>query len=209
MKTKLLASAVLAALFVAPVQAQQTYIGLDLGVASVDRSSEQSRDLDAALAITGAPLATSTVEQRSGLFRVHLGHFISDNLSLELGYFSSGSFDGSYSAGGERIKTETKISGFDVSANYYIGNFFVKGGLHNTKADFDAKSDSGDSVSFDKTSTGLLLGLGYQNQLAENLDYRISYTYMNGIKTPSLSTIFGRENDQDFGFLTAGLIYKF
>lgn len=210
MKTKLLASAVLAALFVAPVQAQQTYFGLDLGVASVDRSSEQSRDLDAALLITDALLVTSKVDQRSTTFRVHLGYFITDDVALEIGYFSTGSFDGTYSAStGQNVKTETQLSGFDVSANYYIGGFFLKGGLHNTKADFKATDVYGSS-GFDKSTTGLLLGLGYQNKLAKNLDYRLSYTYLNGVETPSLSTyIFNDYNKQDFGFLAAGLVYKF
>lgn len=204
MKTKLLASAVLAALFVAPVQAQQTYFGLDLGVSSVDRDKELNRDLADLQDVLGGAAVSGKLDQSTSVFRIHAGHFVMDNLAIEAGYFKTGSYDGTYRvlsglAVGTRITSSVEVTGFDISANYFIGGFYVKGGLHNSKVESEARV-LGESFSDDESGTGFLFGLGYQGSFSEELGYRVSYTYMDSI---------AGESDVNSGNFTAGLIYKF
>jgi opacity protein-like surface antigen len=204
MRTKLLASAVLAAMFVEPVQAQQSYFGLDLGVASVDRDKELKRDLaDLQDAFDGAAVS-GKLDQSSSVFRIHVGHFVTDNLALEAGYFKTGSYDGTYRvlsgpAVGTRISTSVEVTGFDISANYFVGGFYVKGGLHSSKIDFEARA-LGVTISDDESGTGFLLGAGYQGLFTDQFGYRLSYTYMDSI---------AGESDVNSNSFAAGLIYKF
>ncbi|AEG32147.1 outer membrane protein [Thiomicrospira cyclica] len=204
MKTKLLASAVLAALFVAPVQAQQTYIGLDLGVASVDRDKELKETLRF-LRDEAEGDVSGKLDQGSSVFRIHVGHFVTDNLALEAGYFKTGSYDGTYRVlsgdfAGLRLRSSVEVSGFDISANYFFGDFYIKGGLHSSKIDFEIKAPGGISISNDESGTGFLLGAGYQGALTDQVGYRLSYTYMDSI---------AGESDVNSSIFAAGLIYKF
>lgn len=161
MKTKLLASAVLAALFVAPVQAQQTYFGAGLAQVNFEVSAFG----------LSADLGNTTVGS------LIVGYDLHPNFAVEAMAATSLS-DAEKSFGDTKLTTSINSAfGFYGVGKYQFDNGFeVFAKLGMTRADLKLKvTDSDGSMSETDSGSDISGGIGANYHATESIMLRAEY----------------------------------
>jgi hypothetical protein len=172
----------LAAMAVGVAQAQMS-VGVEGGSARTSLGAATA-DIDSFYEDLFQSPATASYDKSVATFRIFGGMAVNAKTNVEGGYVNFGDANINVQTNffGINIAQQATIanSGFDVSALYqpFDNGFYVKGGLHATKSEFDVKTyvaGSLDSVvSGSESGVGLLYGLGYQAAVAEGLNVRAS-----------------------------------
>ena len=198
----------LAAMAVGVAQAQY-FAGVEVGSARTSLGSATSEIESFYVDLFQSP-ATASYDKSVTSFRIFGGTALNSKTNIEVGYVNFGDANINVQTNfvGFNIAQQVTFanSGFDVSALYqpFDNGFYVKGGLHATKSEFDVKTfvnSSLDSVvSGSESGVGLLYGLGYQAAVAEGLNVRASIVrYQN----------LGGESDSEMDFISLGVSKSF
>lgn len=139
-------------------------------------------------------------------YRVFLGYTLNENVAFELGYFGTDNFRQSDTyLGTTSVNVARKINGAELNALYKLGQsapgvFFKVGITYATVHGRTDRTISGTNLADNQSGTGYLFGLGYEMNIMENLDGRISYTrYLR----------LGGDNDNKMNNFALGVKYNF
>ncbi len=184
------------------------YIGFDAGWTSTDQKPLVDA-LGQGLANASGNPVNVVYDQSTSVGRVFAGWNVAQGVDIELGYLQSGDLGATYTgttAGNAAysLKTDMSVSGFDVAAVWWpTENIFLKGGAHSTEAELSLSANvSGTTATYTATQsgTGLLLGVGYEDALSKNINWRAAYTYYDKL---------GGMSDANSHNYTVGLKMKF
>lgn len=208
MKKILLSSALLLSTF--QVQANQSYVGLDFGIARFDISDDIEDNAQTYANDVGGTVQYE-YQKGSGFTRIFLGHRYTDNIEFEIGYLTTSDIDTKYSVisgtnSGEKIEATDTVSGFDFGVNFFINeNLFLRGGLHNATIQSEAKKtgSSGSvlaSVNGSDSGTNMFFGAGYKQDFNNDFSWRLGYSYYNNLAGVSALNV---------SVISAGLLLNF
>ena len=187
------------------------YAGVDAGYANVKGDAQGTAN---ALVNAFGGSVTVTEATSAAVGRVFAGYNIDKHFAVELGYAKTTNFTTTAAgvAGNRRAYTGTSdvsVGGLDYSllikpfdTSGWDG-LFAKVGGHSldSSADVSFSSNLGAaSTHISASGSGFLVGVGYQEPLSSNVDYRVGYTYYNGVSGVS---------DNNAHVLTAGVLVKF
>lgn len=184
---KISAAVLLFAAFATPVFAEGFFIGADIGTATgyPDRTAEIANGLVTA----GATFASATEKKTSFAFDLHGGQWVTERFGWEVGYDSLGSVDGSWTSIGGTATTGSfkySVSALHVAALGGIpmghGKLYGKAGLFSASTKEDASNTVGYSQSKTQSSTGLLVGGGYELSFNDKLAGHVGFNLFNGVK---------------------------
>ncbi len=176
----LLAGAFMGAAFAA--HAEGAYVGVEVGQVSYPDYTTDSVNF---LASQGATFASTTQAVTGTSVGVHVGQWVTRSFGFEVGYTDLGSVDGSF--------TSNVLSGtYSYSANAFHGEVLGgiplgRGTLFGKVGLFSAKTTLNDNCSIctptqSVTSTGLLVGGGYEFFFTRKFSGRASLNVYNGMK---------------------------
>jgi hypothetical protein len=168
------------------------YIGAELGYTTV---SDNAQLLANNLVNTVGGSAAVTQNLSVAIGRLFAGYKLNENFALELGYGASSNVNYNFSgvSRGNVAYTGTasdSVSGLDYvlvarpSVSSGLNNLYFKaGGTYYTDKVTTTASTSVASATttFSSSGTGYLLGAGYDIPLGQDLDFRVSYSYLNNI----------------------------
>lgn len=175
----------------ASLQAQQAfqpnwYGGVGAGWT---RAKDESSDLAKSLVQTVGGTATVT-QSSSNVFqgRIFGGLQISPGISLELGYIKQSAVDfnvagvaGSlYGYRPYAATISSNFSGLDYSLLWYLDDSFFRLGGHSTKRT-DEFNNAFSTLTETTSGTGLILGLGFDEDIGENSRLRAEFTRLNNL----------------------------
>lgn len=182
---------------------EKFYGGLEVGRASV---ANETGPLTSALVSEVGGSASATQDSSINDYRIFGGYKLNENVNFELGYVQTSSLGLNFSgvSGGSSAYTGSatqKFSGFDYSVllrpNVSTGwnNMFFRVGGHSLKGSVDVTINGGGgsaSVTDKFSGTGTLFGLGYDLNVAKNVDVRVSVNRLNKIagRSDSDATIY-------------------
>ena len=167
------------------------YGGVELGYSKVE-SDAQAAANNLVSQVGGA--VTVTQDTGVAIGRLFAGYNINENFAVELGYI--GTSDVSQHAAGVAgnnvaytATANVSVSGIDYSvllrpsiASGWNGLFGRIGGHYlEASTDYTATAASTVSGTRNVSGGGFQVGLGYDSEIAENVDFRTSYTYYNSL----------------------------
>jgi hypothetical protein len=171
---------------------EKFYGGLEVGRTSI---ADQTGDTNSSLVSLFGGSASATQDSSMNDFRIFGGYKLNENVNFELGYLKTSSLGLNFSGvtSGSNAYTGSlslKYSGFDYSVllrpniSTGLNNMFFRLGGHSLKGDVDftvtgvgGTASISDSVS----GTGTLFGIGYDINIAKNIDVRVSANRLNKI----------------------------
>jgi len=134
--------------------------------------------------------------------RVGGGYEISNNVSLELGYFMTGDIDIKYSiASGVAVEEAFSASGLDFAVKYDFDDsgIFVKAGMHSSdlgnSASLTLNGTTYASASISSSGTGTLIGAGFESKASNGDVTFFGYDLYKDV---------GNVTGADFGYLYYG-----
>ncbi|RXZ38174.1 hypothetical protein D9O50_01090 [Oxalobacteraceae bacterium CAVE-383] len=195
MKMKLALAAAVSTFFVTAVQAQTFtpgfYAGAELGSAQV---KDQSGNISSALVSSVGGTANASQDKNVFIGRIFGGYKIIENVDVELGYFQTNSYSLNFngtSSGGTAYSgsANQKLSGFDYSvllrpsiSTGFNGAFLRLGGHYSkVKADVSVTGVTTAVASGNQNGSGFVAGLGYDFNVADNIDIRAEYMHLDNI----------------------------
>ena len=167
------------------------YGGVELGYSKV-KSDAQSTANNLVSKVGGS--ATVTQDTGVAIGRIFAGYNVNENLAVELGYIHTS--DVSQNAAGVAgnsvaytASANVSVSGVDYSvllrpsiSSGWNGLFGKIGGHYlEASTDYTVTGISTVSGTYNVSGGGFLAGLGYDGSVAENIDFRTSYTYYNSL----------------------------
>jgi len=171
---------------------EKFYGGLEIGRASV---ANDTGPLTRALVSQVGGSASATQDSSINDYRIFGGYALNENVNFELGYVKTSSLGLNFAgvSGGSSAYTGSasqKFSGFDYSVllrpnvSTGLNKLFFRVGGHSLKGDLDftINGPGGTASGSDSRSgTGTLFGIGYDINLAKNIDARVSANRLNRI----------------------------
>ena len=169
---------------------EKFYGGLEVGRSNV---ANQTGTLTSSLVSLLGGSASATQGSSINDYRVFGGYKLNENVNFELGYLQTSSLGLNFSGRSSGSVAYTgsagfKFSGFDYSvllrpdvATGMNGLFFRLGG-HSLKSTTDVSvtvSGSSTSSTTSQSGTGTLFGIGYDINIAKNVDLRASVNRLN------------------------------
>jgi len=141
---------------------------------------DQSGSLAAGLVSALGGTANASQEKNVFSGRLFGGYKIIENIDVELGYFQSNSYSNDNGLSG---------SGFAYSGNVglkfsgFNGAFLKLGGQHSKVTDdsTDTVGTATGTASGSRTGNGYMIGLGYDFNVANNVDIRAEYNHMDSL----------------------------
>lgn len=112
--------------------------------------------------------------------RIYAGKYVTDAVSTELGYFTTGDFTGQiYRQNASTINAKADASGFDASliAKHPSG-VYAKAGVYHASVKGQVW-DQARSVSFKDSDEGVLIGVGYEHAFTKNVSGHVGATHYN------------------------------
>jgi Outer membrane protein beta-barrel domain len=181
MKKKLFAIAMTVA--ASSAFAQSSYFGIEGGAAFADIKADETAQY---LANVSGRTTSYTYDKATGVARIYYGTNIAKNVDVEIGYFKTSDLKASYSNSLGTANEKYSAYGLDLSAVYRpepTGLFF-KAGVHQSKIDGNARVTVGSysaTGAGSESGAGLLLGLGYDAKLSNDLYWHTAFTHMNKV----------------------------
>ena len=181
MKKKLLAVAL--TLAASSAFAQSSYFGIEGGAAFADIKADETAQY---LANASGRTTSYTYDKGTGVARIYYGTNVAKNIDLEIGYFMTGDLKASYSNSLGTANEKYSAYGVDLSAVYRpepTGVFF-KAGVHQSKIDGNANVTIGSysaAASGSESGAGVLVGIGYDAKLSNDLYWHTAVTHMNKV----------------------------
>lgn len=168
------------------------YLGADLGYTAV---SDNTQLLANTLVTTVGGSASASQNSSIAIGRLYAGYNFNENFGFELGYGASSNINYSFNgvSGGLVPYTGSATESFNgldyslvarPSISSGLNNLFFKaGGTYFTDKTTVSVATSSVSASSSNSASGsgYLLGVGYDIPVAESVDFRISYTYLNKV----------------------------
>lgn len=181
------------------------YGGVEAGYSFVDIKAEQTAQTLANLA---GRTVTVVYDTAGFTGRAYFGVGVSDNASVEFGYFATANLTATYTMTGASAKENYSANGFDASLVYKLASegIFFKGGLHSSKVTGDASISLGGTTynvaSTSKSGTGLFGGIGYESKLGNSPDtrWRAGWSHYNKV---------GGISDANVNFVYIGVLKNF
>jgi opacity protein-like surface antigen len=150
---------------------------------------------------------TATNQKKNAVgYRLFWGYTLDESLAFEVGYLGTGNFkQTNIYLGSTAVNVARKVNGAELTALYKLGQsapgVFFKIGL--TYATVHGRADtsiSGVNLADDQSGIGYLFGLGYEANIIENMDWRISY--MRYLR-------LGGDSDNQMNNFALGVKYNF
>lgn len=209
MKKNILVLALLSAI-ATPTLAEGGFIGGDIGLVLgyPNRTGETASGLSAA----GATSLSVTQKVSSIAFDLRGGQWITEQLGWEIGYDALGNVDGSWTSTG----STTGNYKYSASAYHFValggipmggGKLYGKAGVFSASVKEDASNTAGFSASNTQSSTGLLLGGGYEWSLSDKLAGHTGIDLFNGVKFHDFSN--NKTENKTLVQISVGVDYKF
>lgn len=175
------------------------YAGVEAGYAPVKNNAQAFAN---SLVATNGGSAATTQNSNVGIGRLFAGYKITENLDAELGYFSAGDVNYTFSgvsSGNTAYSGVAKVetSGWDYSllvrpslSSGWNNAFIVLGG-HRSKENVTVTGTNITGGKINTSGTGYLYGLGYDASVGQSMDVRFKITRLQKIAgTDDAATAF-------------------
>lgn len=211
---KITAVILLYAAFATPAFAEGFFIGGDIGIASgyPDRTAEVGN----ALIGGGATYVSVTQKKSSVAYDLRLGQWVTEHFGWELGYDRLGSVDGTWTTTGATTngsyKYTASASHLAVLGGIPLGGrskLYGKVGLFSGSTKEDWSSSNGNISSKTQSSSGLLLGGGYEQSFNDHLAGHVGLNLFNGMKFYDFAKNTTATDKKTLVQLAVGVDYKF
>lgn len=181
MKKTLIALSVMA--FSQMAYSQSSYFGIEGGWAFADIKADETAQY---LANVSSRTTTYTYDKATGMARIYYGTNVAKNIDVEIGYFATGDLKASYSNSLGTASEKYNAYGVDLSAVYRpeSSGLFFKAGLHQSKIEGNARVTIGSysaSAAGNESGMGVLLGIGYDAKLSNDLYWHTAFTHLNKV----------------------------
>jgi OmpA-OmpF porin, OOP family len=208
---KIAAAMALSTVFATPAFAGGFFIGGDLGIAAgyPDRKEEVGNGLIGA----GATYVSVTQKMASIALDLHGGQWVTEQFGWEIGYDALGSADGDWTSSG----ASTGSYKYTASAYHFAllggipvggrGKLFGKAGLFSASTKEEVSNTGGYHSSITQSSSGLLLGGGYELSFNERVAGRAGITLFNGVKFNDFTN--NQTDKKTLVQVAVGVNYKF
>ena len=173
--------------------AENLRFGAEGGITWADMRAEETAQT---LANLSGSTVTYTYDEATWMGRVFADYELSTEMSLEVGFFFTGSLDAKYTISGSSATESYNGRGVDVAAVFKQDEMFFKAGMHSSELEGDATLTIGGttySVSDTISGSGYLIGAGLE--MDEN---RAGVTYYADV---------GGDADSDMVFLYYGVLF--
>ena len=173
--------------------AENLRFGAEGGITWADMRAEETAQT---LANLSGSTVTYTYDEATWMGRVFADYELSTEMSLEVGFFFTGSLDAKYTISGSSATEGYTAQGVDVAAVFKQDEMFFKAGMHSSELEGDATLTIGGttySVSDTISGSGYLIGAGLE--MDEN---RAGVTYYSDV---------GGDADSDMVFLYYGVLF--
>lgn len=182
---KIVGAALLSAVMSTPVYSAGFFLGADIG--STGGYPDRTGETVNALIGFGASSASATQKKASLGFSVRVGQWVTDRFGWELGYNGFGSIDGSWTSVGATTgsyKYTASAAHLAVLGGIPVGSgkIYGKAGLYSASTKEEASNTVGYSASKTHSSSGLLIGGGYEWAFTGNLSGHAGVNLFNGVK---------------------------
>jgi hypothetical protein len=183
-------------------QAQDTYLGIETGLAHADtKVDETAQEIANAVGET----VYYTYNPVTAAFRVYGGHRVDPLLRLELGYLRTANLTATYRFVGGSATESYSASGLDASVliNPEGSGLFARLGLHATELNASATvyyNGYLGAIGLKRSGTGMLLGLGYEQERDTQNAIRYGWTRYMGV---------GGVSGADVDLISAAWMIKF
>lgn len=190
------------------------FFGADFG--SVSGYPDSTNTL--ARGLVSAGVSTARAEQKAGSlgFSVFGGNWFSENVGWEVGYaYLGGGIDGKFSTTGP-----TRAGTYDYTAKAFhlallagtqigSGKLYGKAGLYRagTESKWAYTVGSTASSTGSNSSTGLILGIAYDNPISEKLSMRLGVDMYNGVEFQEVT--YSQVVKQNMYKIALGLAYNY
>jgi hypothetical protein len=188
---KFVATVALSFALTTPAFAEGFFIGGDVGITLgyPDRTSDVGNGL------LGAGATSAHVSQKvaSTALALRGGQWMGERFGWELGYDGLGSVDGTWSSTGSTTGSyKYSASAFHLAALGGIpvgrGKIYGKAGIFSGSTKEEASNTIGYHESTTTSSTGLLIGAGYEFSFTEKLAGHVGANLFNGMKFHNFAT---------------------
>tara|TARA_B100001079_G_C16307853_1_gene468657 strand:+ start:285 stop:872 length:588 start_codon:yes stop_codon:yes gene_type:complete len=173
--------------------AENLRFGVEGGFTWADMRAEETAQT---LANLSGSTVTYTYDEATWMGRVFADYELSTEMSLEVGFFFTGSLDANYTISGSSATEGYTAQGVDVAAVFKQDEIFLKAGMHSSELEGDASLTIGGttySISDTISGTGYLVGAGLEMD-----DNRAGVTYYADV---------GGDADSDMVFLYYGVLF--
>ena len=173
--------------------ADEMRFGIEGGFTFADMRAEETAQT---LANLSGSTVTYTYDEGTWIGRFFVDYPLAEEMSLEVGYFITGSLDATYTISGSSATESYDANGIDLSAVFKQDSMFFKAGMHSSELNGNASLTIGGttySVSETISGSGFLVGGGYEND-----GVRIGLTYYSDL---------GGDGDSDMTSLTYGVLF--
>ncbi len=167
--------------------------GIEGGLTWADMRAEETAQT---LANLSGSTVTYTYDEATWMGRIFADYELSSEMSLEVGYFFTGSLDANYTISGSSASEGYNGRGIDLAAVFKQDELFLKAGLHSSEMDGAASLTIGGTtytVSDTISGSGYLAGAGLEMD-----DSRAGVTYYADV---------GGDGDSDMVFLYYGVMF--
>ena len=167
--------------------------GAEGGLTWADMRAEETAQT---LANLSGSTVTYTYDEATWMGRVFADYELNTEMSLEVGFFFTGSLDAKYTISGSSATESYTGQGIDVAAVFNQDELFFKAGMHSSELEGEASLTIGGttySVSETISGSGYLVGGGFEAD--EN---RVGLTYYSDV---------GGDEDSDMLFLYYGVMF--
>ncbi len=184
LSTKVLAAALVSVAVPSSAMAEGFFIGADAGTVTYP---DYTNEITSGLMANGALFASSTQNAGSFTFGVHGGQWVNQNFGWEAGYTDFGSVTGTFNSNILSGTYKYSASALYASALGGIplgrGKLFGKAGLFSATTKLSGNVfGAGILAPADQSSTGLLLGGGYELAFTNQISGRAGVNLYNGVK---------------------------
>jgi hypothetical protein len=174
------------------------YLGIEHGIAKLQNISKKTTE-DLQKKYTGKIITTQ--DKILADFRLFGGYKFTKNFEIEVGVTASSNVNTDYNGkSSKNITYRASTEFYNLGADYsliirplnhkYFNNIFLRaGGTYYKKTTrFNAKDDSNTIIqeadkymSFSNKGSGFIYGIGYDFNISDNFDLRLSYNYLKNI----------------------------
>jgi len=174
------------ALLACSIASAENYAGVEGGYGFIDIKAAQTAQT---LANLSGRTVSYTYDKAAITGRMFFGFEVTENLALEVGYFTSANASAKYTISSASASENYSMSGFDGALVFRPKEegVFFKAGFHNSTITGDASltiNGTTYNISGNASSgTGLMGGIGYEEKVRDSKDlkWRAGWSYYNKV----------------------------